>query len=104
MGLVRTGCIACPQIWSLSAGAQGMNVILFSKREGRARQFDLAHPVTLGIVAALALGILGTAFALGLQLGGGQTHTLARGESARWTTVLAEQKSQITELKRQLQE
>jgi murein DD-endopeptidase MepM/ murein hydrolase activator NlpD len=81
-----------------------MNVILFSKREGRARQFDLAHPVTLGIVAALALGILGTAFALGLQLGTGQTRTLSLGESARWASVLAEQKSQIAELKSQLQE
>ena len=56
-----------------------MNVILFSRREGRARQFDLAHPVTLGIVAALALGVLGTAFALGLQLGSGHTRSpLAR--------------------------
>jgi len=81
-----------------------MNVILFSKREGRARQFDLAHPVTLGIVATLALGILGTAFALGLQLGSGHTRTLALGESSRWSTVLAEQKSQIAELKSQLQE
>jgi murein DD-endopeptidase MepM/ murein hydrolase activator NlpD len=81
-----------------------MNVILFSKREGRARQFDLAHPVTLGIVAVLALAILGTAFALGLQLGGGKGHRLALGESAQWTSVLAEQKSQIAELKNQLQE
>jgi len=81
-----------------------MNVILFSKREGRARQFDLAHPVTLGIVAALALGILGTAFALGLQLGSGHTRTLALGESGRWATMLAEQKTQIAELKSQVQE
>jgi murein DD-endopeptidase MepM/ murein hydrolase activator NlpD len=81
-----------------------MNVILFSKREGRARQFDLAHPVTLGILAALGLGILGTAFALGLQLGGGHTRTLSLGESTRWSSVLAEQKTQIAELKSQLQE
>jgi murein DD-endopeptidase MepM/ murein hydrolase activator NlpD len=81
-----------------------MNVILFSKREGRARQFDLAHPLTLGIVAVLGLGILGTAFALGLQLGTGHTRSLALGESSRWTTVLAEQKTQIADLKRQLQE
>jgi len=81
-----------------------MNVILFSRREGRARQFDLAHPVTLGLVAALALGILGTAFALGLQLGSGHTRTLALGESTHWTAILAEQKSQIAELKSQLQE
>jgi len=81
-----------------------MNIILFSKREGRARQFDLAHPVTLGIVATLALGILGTAFALGLQLGSGHTRTLALGESSHWASVLAEQKSQIAELKGQVQE
>src|SRR6201986_2293224 len=81
-----------------------MNVILFSRREGRARQFDLAHPVTLGLVAALALGFLGTAFALGLQLGSGNTRTLALGESTHWSAVLAEQKGQILELKKQLQE
>jgi murein DD-endopeptidase MepM/ murein hydrolase activator NlpD len=81
-----------------------MNVILFSKREGRARQFDLAHPVTLGIVATLALAILGTAFTLGLQLGGNRGHRIALGESDRWTSILAEQKSQIVELKNRLQE
>lgn len=81
-----------------------MNVILLSRREGRARQFDLAHPVTLGFVAALALGILGTAFALGLQLGTGHTHSISLGESARWASVLTEQKRQIAELKSQLQE
>ena len=81
-----------------------MNIILFSKREGRARQFDLAHPVTLGIVATLALGILGTAFALGMQLGSGHSRTLALGESSHWATVLAEQKSQIADLRGQVQE
>jgi murein DD-endopeptidase MepM/ murein hydrolase activator NlpD len=81
-----------------------MNVILLSRREGRARQFDLAHPVTLGFVAALALGILGTAFALGLQLGSGRAHGLTLGDSTRWATVLAEQKNQIADLKSQLQE
>jgi murein DD-endopeptidase MepM/ murein hydrolase activator NlpD len=60
--------------------------------------------VTLGLVAALALGILGTAFALGLQLGSGHTRTLALGESTHWSAILAEQKSQISELKKQLQE
>ena len=46
-----------------------MNLILFSQREGRARQLNLAHPVTLGLIGALAVGILGTAFALGMKLG-----------------------------------
>jgi len=81
-----------------------MNVIFFSKREGLARQLNLAHPVTLGILAVLVLGILGTAFALGMQLGQGSNGRLASGESARWTQILADQKHQIAELKERMNE
>ncbi|MGH8284390.1 MAG: M23 family metallopeptidase [Steroidobacteraceae bacterium] len=81
-----------------------MNLIWFSKREGRARQFDLGHPVTLGVIAALALGILGTAFALGMQLGQRSGGSLARGESEHWSTVISEQKTQISDLRTELQE
>ena len=75
-----------------------MNVIFFSKREGLARQLNLAHPVTLGILAVLVLGILGTAFALGMQLGQGSGGHLANNETAHWVQVLAEQKHQIAEI------
>jgi murein DD-endopeptidase MepM/ murein hydrolase activator NlpD len=81
-----------------------MNVIFFSKREGLARQVNLAHPVTLGILAVLVLGILGTAFALGMQLGQGSSGRMARGEAARWGQVLADQKHQIAELKERMNE
>jgi murein DD-endopeptidase MepM/ murein hydrolase activator NlpD len=81
-----------------------MNVIFFSKREGLARQLNLAHPVTLGILAVLVLGILGTAFALGMQLGTGSSGRLGKGEAARWTQILADQKHQIAELKERMNE
>jgi len=81
-----------------------MNVILFSKREGRSRHFNLAHPLTLGVVATLALGILGTAFALGMQLGQRSSRAMNHGDSARWTAVLSEQKGQIDKLRSELQE
>lgn len=81
-----------------------MNVIFFSKREGLARQLNLAHPVTLGILAVLVLGILGTAFALGMQLGQGSSGRLAGSESARWVQILADQKHQIAELKERMNE
>jgi len=81
-----------------------MNIIFFSKREGLARQLNLAHPLTLGLVACLALGILGTAFALGMKLGQGSNGRFARGESARWSAILADQKRQIADLKAQVQE
>ncbi len=81
-----------------------MNLILFSQREGRARQLNLAHPVTLGIVGALALGILGTAFALGMKLGQRSGAALGHGESSQWSQVLADQRHQIADLRSQLQE
>jgi murein DD-endopeptidase MepM/ murein hydrolase activator NlpD len=81
-----------------------MNVIFFSKREGLARQLNLAHPVTLGVLAVLVLGILGTAFALGMQLGQVSSGRLSRGETAHWTQVLADQKHQIAELKDRMNE
>src|SRR5215469_898678 len=81
-----------------------MNVIFFSKREGLARQLNLAHPVTLGVLAVLVLGILGTAFALGMQLGEGSGGRLARGDSAHWSAILADQKHQIADLKERMNE
>jgi murein DD-endopeptidase MepM/ murein hydrolase activator NlpD len=81
-----------------------MNVIFLSKREGLARQLNLAHPLTLGILAVLVLGILGTAFALGVQLGQGSNGRFARGEATHWAETLAEQKHQIAELKERMNE
>ena len=70
-----------------------MNVIFLSKREGKARQLDLARPLTLTALSALVFAFLGSAFAIGVQLG--------RGNHER--VVLAEQKKQIEDLKQQLQ-
>ncbi|MEP7243269.1 MAG: M23 family metallopeptidase [Gammaproteobacteria bacterium] len=81
-----------------------MNLILFSQREGRARQLNLAHPVTLGVVGILALGILGTAFALGMKLGQRSGAALGSGQSTQWAQVLADQRRQIADLRSQLQE
>lgn len=81
-----------------------MNVILFSQREGRARQFNLTHPLTLAIVGVVALGILGAAFSLGMQLGQRSSRSLAGADAEHWSRVLLEQKAQIAELRAQLQE
>ena len=81
-----------------------MNIIFFSKREGRARQLNLAHPVALGLAAVLGVGLLGTAFVLGMQLGHGGGTRLATRDTAQWSQVLSDQKHQIADLKQQLQE
>ncbi|HEX4024968.1 MAG TPA: M23 family metallopeptidase [Steroidobacteraceae bacterium] len=78
-----------------------MNVIFFSRREGRARHLNLAHPVTLGLIIALALGVIAGTFAVGMQLGERSMARLALLTPA--ATFRAEQK-QIVQLRVQLQD
>src|SRR3974390_337157 len=80
-----------------------MNVIFLSKREGKARQLDLARPLTLTALAVMVLAFLGSAFALGLQIGRGSHERLVLSDTVRFGSLLAEQKKQIAELKQQLQ-
>ncbi len=70
---------------------------------GKARQLNLARPLTLSVIAFLALAILGGVFALGMQLGAGSHERLALGDTLRFGGLLTEQKRQIGELKQQLQ-
>ncbi len=81
-----------------------MNLIFFSRREGRARHVNLAHPVTLGAVGALALGVLGVAFVLGLELGQRSGKAFSRGDATHWSQVVERQQAEIAEMKRALQE
>jgi len=80
-----------------------MNVIFLSKRDGRARQLDLARPLTLTAIAAFVLVFLGSAFALGMQLGRGKHERVVLADTTRFGALLAEQKKQIADLKQQLQ-
>jgi murein DD-endopeptidase MepM/ murein hydrolase activator NlpD len=80
-----------------------MNVIFLSKREGKARQLNLAHPLTLSLIGGLVLTVLGSAFLLGVQLGRGNSKALVLTDSVHLSDVLAQQKAQISELKSQLQ-
>jgi murein DD-endopeptidase MepM/ murein hydrolase activator NlpD len=81
-----------------------VNIIVFSGRQGggRSRYFDLAHPLTLVICALVVLGTVGTAFAIGMQLGahGGSAPTDPKG----WRGVLAEQKTEIVEMRARVQD
>jgi len=80
-----------------------MNVILLSRRDGRARQFNLARPVTLAVVLAAVALVVGGAFAVGLQLGKGVHREVALAETTRFAGLLAEQKREIANLKQQLE-
>ena len=80
-----------------------MNVILLSRRLGRAWQVNLAHPLALSLITGVALAVIGSAFALGLTLGRGVRERTVLGDTLSFGNVLAEQRKQIAALKQQLQ-
>ncbi len=78
-----------------------MNVIFFSRRRGRARHLNLSHPVTLTIISILALGLLASALALGLQLG---QRSMARVALLNPGLALLAEQEQVAALRSQLQD
>jgi len=80
-----------------------MNIIFFSRREGRARQLNLAHPMTIGVMGVLALAILSTAFALGIQLG--EHNSIHRAVTPKGVAdILMKERADVAILKAQLQD
>jgi len=80
-----------------------MNVIFIPRRDGRARQINLARPLTLGVVVTTIVAVIGGAFAFGLQLGRGVHRELALAETTHLGQALTQQKQQIADLRQQLQ-
>ncbi len=80
-----------------------MNVIIFSKRDGHARQLNLP-PLALTCMVLAVLAIVGGAFGAGMSLGhGGTDGSLALGQAAHWSQILAKQREEIADLKQQMQ-
>ena len=79
-----------------------MNVI-FLRRKGKARQINLAHPLTLTGLAALTILVLGSTFVLGLQYGLSAHHEGVISDTLHFRDLLTDQKRQIADLKQQLQ-
>ena len=82
---------------------RGMNFIVLFERAGQARRLLVAHPIALSLVAVLTLAFLGSAFALGLHMGRGDREHRALSDTVRFGEMLAQQKTQITDLRQQLQ-
>src|SRR5215470_17454138 len=80
-----------------------MNVIFLSSRDGKARQLNLARPLTLSLIGAIAILFLGGIFALGLTLGQGEHRRVVLSDTIRFGEILEKQKQQIADLKQQLQ-
>jgi murein DD-endopeptidase MepM/ murein hydrolase activator NlpD len=80
-----------------------MNVIVFSKRLGRARQFELGRPVALMATVVTVGALLTAVLFAGMQMG--RTGTLEpRAQVGDWGRTLEEQRQQVADAKRDLQE
>lgn len=79
-----------------------MNLIFFSRREGRARSLNLSHPLALGAIGCVALAVLGVAFSLGMQLG--QRSSLSGGRSVPVGQLALEEKAELARLRQQVQD
>jgi murein DD-endopeptidase MepM/ murein hydrolase activator NlpD len=78
-----------------------MNVIFFSRREGRARHLNLAHPLVLSVFTLFGLGLLAGVFAIGLHMG---ENTMAQMVLRNPSAALRSQEAEVASLKSQLQD
>ena len=81
-----------------------MNIILYSKRLGGARQIELNRPWFLVLSSCCCLGVLTCVFTLGLALGSRGIFFHSGGQLGDWTQQLAAQRAQIAESRQQVQE
>ena len=77
-----------------------MNLIFFSRRQGKARHLNLAHPLTLTLLGVAGLAVLAGVFAAGVKVGVKGVSMGALGEPA----AVAAERTELTALKTRLQE
>lgn len=81
-----------------------MNVIVFSKRLGRARQIELGRPLAMTVMITAVFAILGGVLFLGVQIGRSGLIANPIGQVGDWGHALESQSLQIIEARRDLQE
>lgn len=81
-----------------------MNVIVFSRRLGRARQFELGRPVALTVTIAIVVTLLTGVLFAGVQLGRSGAILEPVAQASEWGRKLEEQRLQVLAAKRDLQE
>lgn len=81
-----------------------MNVIVFSRRLGRARQFELGRPLALTVTIVSVLTLLTGVLFAGVQLGRSGAIFEPAAQASEWGRKLEEQRLQVLAAKRDLQE
>jgi murein DD-endopeptidase MepM/ murein hydrolase activator NlpD len=81
-----------------------MNVIVFSKRHGRARQIELGRPLAMTVTIASVLGVLGGVLFAGMKIGSSGAIGDPGKQVVEWTANLEEQRAQVLATRRELQD
>ena len=81
-----------------------MNVIVFSKRHGRARQIELGRPLALTVMIAAVLAVLSGVLFAGVQLGRSGKLNDPGQQVVEWGAKLEEQRAQVLATRRELQD
>ncbi len=81
-----------------------MNVIVFSKRLGRARQIELGGPRMLAMAAGATVLLFAGLLLVGFQLGRSDSLSSPGSQVGEWSRKLEDQKLQVAEARRDLQE
>jgi murein DD-endopeptidase MepM/ murein hydrolase activator NlpD len=81
-----------------------MNVIVFSKRHGRARQIELGRPLAMTVTIASVVLVLGGVLFAGMKIGSSGAVGDPGKHVVEWTASLEEQRAQVLATRRELQD
>lgn len=81
-----------------------MNVIFIGRKSGWVKQFDLHHPLVVATAVVLVLGIVASAFSIGVGLGARHGRANPIDQLGNWSAELLHQQAQIEDVRRVLQE
>jgi len=81
-----------------------VNIIVFSRDQGHARQFDLRSPLVVSVAAAIVLVLFGGVFAAGSWIGARWAETEPGRQLSRWAAELGSQREQVEATRKILQQ
>ncbi len=72
-----------------------MNIIVFNRQQGRARQFDLRSPLFLSVALTVTMGVLGGVFAAGSWIGAHWAEAQPGQQLERWSSEIVHQRQDL---------